>query len=114
MVQAELFGENDVADRKKVALTRALLGVTDEYKRKFLTTVFDKALSGSAFTSEDITFVVGLPHESKANKNNGVGALMAQAAALGLIHKTGRYVPAFTTRSNSRAICEWIGVGKRA
>jgi len=51
-----------------------------------------------------------LPHDSEANKNNAVGALMNTAARAGLIVKTGRMVRAARENANGRELREWKGV----
>lgn len=111
MEQLDMFGADPGETRKRLALRTALDGVSDDYQRAFLVAVGRRADRGVPFTSEDVTFDVGLPNAPEQNRNNAIGALMAKAAAAGLIRKTGRMVTAKAVRANNRELREWIGVG---
>jgi hypothetical protein len=108
--QIDLFAPVSPAERKRLALQRALRGVAGEYQIKFLNAVYRRALTKRPFTSEDIIFDVGLPNDDVGvNRNNAVGALMNLAATCGLIKKTGRMVKSQRERSNGSLITEWVG-----
>lgn len=61
-------------------------GATEEWKAAALEELRRLAASGTRFTSEDITAVVGLPSgEIAQHKNNAVGTLMGGARKRGEI-----------------------------
>lgn len=67
------------------------------------------ARRGEPFTSEDVTEIVGLPRETKQNRNSAVGAMMNGYASRGIIRKTGRRVQSRHPQSHAREILEWMG-----
>lgn len=67
------------------------------------------AASGQAFTSEDVTEVVGFYREPGTNQNNAVGALMSAAAHSGLTRRVGER-PSRLTRQHGALIAVWRGV----
>jgi hypothetical protein len=60
--------------------------------------------SGQHFTSEDLTFFVGLPRAT--GSNNAVGAIVNSAARRGQIRRIG-FAQAFRAVSHARMIAIW-------
>lgn len=81
-----------------------------EWKRDFMVYLQGLALRGEPFTSEDITYYIGLPRGNvRMNANNAVGAMVSGAARRGIIEKTGRHRKSQRPTSHGAELIEWVG-----
>ncbi len=71
------------------------------------------AATGQGFYSDDLVERVGWPDDGHGpnGANGAIGSLFRQAAALGLIVKTGRVRTSRQPRRKGGMIQEWRGVG---
>lgn len=74
--------------------------------------LYDLALSGEEFTSEELTARVGLPRvDVGQNRNNAVGAVVAAASRAGLIERVG-YRRARRPALHAAVVTIWRGQGQ--
>lgn len=88
-------------------LELALEAVDPDYRHRFIAEIRRLCRLNKTFTVDDVVGVAGLPHKSRTNANNAVGALMRYCAEQGWIHKTGRHVKSTRPLSNGREIPVW-------
>lgn len=74
--------------------------------------IWELASSGRPFTSEDVTNLVGLPNDSRANRNNAVGAII-QGVARQYGLKRVDMTKARNPQSHGRLLTVWQGKGSR-
>jgi hypothetical protein len=71
------------------------------------------AATGSHFTSEDVTALVGLPRGTVGqHRNNAVGAVMSAEARAGTIQRQG-YQRSRRPVSHAAVLSVWVGTGHR-
>lgn len=102
-----ITGEELKAQGQQAAMSAAEL---NEWKVQFYTAVAELAALDTPFTSEDVTYRIGLPRTTvQTNRNNAVGAMMSAAAKRGVIQKTGRRVKSKRPSSHAAELTQWIG-----
>jgi hypothetical protein len=96
--------------RKAEGIDRVKKHADPTYAAAFLAVLRRRATEPGAFTSEDITAVIGLPSTGHPSV---IGALMNAEARAGIIRKTGRYVHAERPNRHAAAVAEWVGTHAR-
>lgn len=89
--------------------TAAYNAAPEDWKERAQQALADLIATKRPFTSEDVTAAAGLPSgRVETNRNNAVGALIAQAHREGLTYSAG-HQPSRNPRSNGAMLTVWRG-----